>query len=181
MSEARETVPGMTTSEHHDVRRSSARTFYDALEFSETWEAVVSGGRKPRWLGELISSVVLGTQEEIRYVTLGVDEEAGHLLAHAFTDRYVATATVSGAARNQEHADWTVRVLALSKLRSFDVRATVPPFDPDVSGPEWPGSPSAVLYFENGAEVRIPLRSPWNSRDREPLVSTILRLPAFLV
>ncbi|MCG2798012.1 MAG: hypothetical protein L6367_05665 [Cellulomonas sp.] len=158
-----------------------AQDIYQAMQANDTWADATGRHRHGHWVGELVSSILLASElQEVRYVALSDATTEGSPQGYVFTDDFLIIVNVTPAHAPLEEADWTVHVRGLSSLRQLQVRASVGPFDTNMGGRNWPGSPSAVLQFEEEAPIRIPLGQTYNDLEREALVLTVRRLPRFL-
>jgi hypothetical protein len=160
---------------------ASAQAVFAAIDQHREWSRVGLPGRRPRWLGEVVSSVLLAIAgEPIMYVSLDGEEEglASSLRGAVLTDSF-AVSVVARGARGSEEWETRVELRALRHLERVDVRATVGPFEAE-RGLTWPGEPEATLYFRAGGQVRLPQGryAPWDTRDQ--LVAVVRRLPEFL-
>ena len=161
------------------IDEASAHAVFDAMSVDAAWiDATNWGYRMPLWPGRLVSSVLLAARgESVTYVTLG-GEEAGRvwsLQGSAFTASRLISFEATGPSASED-VQWRVQFRALRALSAVDVRTDVQPFMSDGFS-RWPGDPSALLRFEDGLEVRVPMGAGESDARRDARIQVLLNLP----
>jgi hypothetical protein len=160
-----------------DSFTTSAQAVFAAIDEHRVWGAF---GR-PRWLGAVVSSVLLAIAgEPIMYVSLDGEEDGltADLRGAVLTESYAVSIWARGE-RGSKNWESGAEVRALRHLERLDVRATVGPFEAN-EGLEWPGEPEATLYFRDGGQMRLPQGRHAPGATHDQLVATMRRLPVLL-
>jgi hypothetical protein len=144
------------------------------------WCNVIEG-REPKWIGRLLSTLILATDgEPLVYLTGEYldDESETRARLVVFTERLVVTADILGKS-GEDEAGITVAVRSRRSLTSYTVDSDESIYGEGIAD-RGPGHVSSTLTYADGTLISIPLEETTSATFRDEINALVQSLSSDL-